>query len=320
MTTLMDTTPRTWFLGLACLALTAASSTAATQNPPPGYLSLHSWWSHARGDNYATTHPHWRGSRGQSQVGYYWSRVEGYVFDPTLPQPTGTIALHAWWHAGREDNFATTRPGWRGSAGQVKEGYGWAGIEGYIFDPTLPQPAGTVALHSWWHPGREDNFATTQSIWRGSAGQVREGYYWSRIEGYVYEVDNYTPFSRGCGVAGGPILEGMLGTRPRAGGSYPVTIRNLRWGQPSGSVLLLYGLSRYPSPLALGGLGMPGCLLHLAGPFQLQCSAAPLGLASCDVPMPNIPGLTFYNQAVVLDARANALGVALSNPAVGVTR
>jgi hypothetical protein len=59
-------------------------------------------------------------------------RIEGYVYDPALPKPAGTVTLHSWYNALRKDNFATTSPSWQGAPGQTRPpNYSWVRKEGH---------------------------------------------------------------------------------------------------------------------------------------------------------------------------------------------
>lgn len=51
-------------------------------NPTPGSK----WFRGATGDNVASSFP-------PTEPGYTFARTEGYVFDPALPQPAGTLPL-----------------------------------------------------------------------------------------------------------------------------------------------------------------------------------------------------------------------------------
>ena len=124
---------------------------------PEGTVPLFSWWNPERGDNFATTKTSWgmpvdkiRWSgehivNSPSREGYRLYRLEGYVFDPLRPQPSGTVPLFSWYHTGRGDNFVTTKTNWGMPLGDirwsnehivnrppVREGYQLYRLEGYI--------------------------------------------------------------------------------------------------------------------------------------------------------------------------------------------
>ena len=200
--------------------------------------ALWSWWHSGREDNFTSTKPswsmpvdavRWSGEEivgGRRQEGYRLYRLEGFVFDPLRPQPSGTVPLYSWYHPGRGDNFVSSDPRWRIPVSSVR----WAGehladssrtsrsgyriyrLEGFVYDPRRPQPPGTLPLYSWWHPGRSDNYATTKLSWSMNPrdiswgnehivnGYAREGYRLYRLEGYVKSPGN-TPESPWSGMA-----------------------------------------------------------------------------------------------------------------------
>lgn len=98
------------------------------------------------------------------------------------------VPLYGWWDGARGDNFATSDPRWAGAPGDRRApDYDFARLEGHVFNPALPQPAGTVPLYSWYSGEREDNFITSDPAWAGAPGDTREpGYGFSRMEGYIY--------------------------------------------------------------------------------------------------------------------------------------
>jgi hypothetical protein len=157
-------------------------------NRPAGTVPLTSWWSPGRGDNHAAGGPTYAGcfsSLRSPDYGFY--RTEGYAFDPTRPAPVGTIPLYRWFSAERGDNWTTTQHAAIGAAGgSLDPDYRFGRLEGYVFDPARPQPAGTVALYSWFSPSRADNWITTQHPTVGRVGgTLSPDYRFVRLEGYV---------------------------------------------------------------------------------------------------------------------------------------
>jgi M6 family metalloprotease-like protein len=150
-----------------------------------GLIPLYSWWNKDRGDNFATTYPAWAGTpgaiRSSGGVNYGFVRVEGFVFDPALPQPQGTVKLYSWYSSMRGDNFITSDPSWAGHPGGTHDpGYIFVRMEGYIHD----QPrAGTLPLTSWWGPTSQDNYATTKPDWGSALGATHGEFTSYRIEG-----------------------------------------------------------------------------------------------------------------------------------------
>jgi M6 family metalloprotease-like protein len=157
-------------------------SPSATLAVSPRLVPLYSWYDGERKDNFATTDPNWSGQPGDRKGNYSFVRIEGLVFNPDLPQPSGTIPLYSWYSPSRQDNFTTTQ--YSPEVGQLPPDYGIARKEGYIHD--APR-RGTLPLVSWYNgaSGYEDNFATTDPRWSGSVGREQAGYTLFRTEGYL---------------------------------------------------------------------------------------------------------------------------------------
>jgi hypothetical protein len=133
---------------------------------------------------------------------------------------------------------------------------------------------------------------------------------------------SHTPFGAGCaGSAGTPDIALVPGREPWIDDTLELAITRLPPGQPAA---LNLGFSRaswqgLALPFPLGAIGMPGCDL-LVGP-DLTCPLAnPAGSATFPLRIPFDPryiGLPFFDQALVLDPGANALGVIVSNGGAG---
>jgi hypothetical protein len=67
-----------------------------------------------------------------------------------------------------------------------------------------------------------------------------------------------------------------------------------------------------PLPASLAILGAPQCTLYISGDLLYGMTNV-LGVSTWTLPIPNTPGFTFYNQAVVFDPVANPLGLTLTN-------
>jgi hypothetical protein len=122
---------------------------------PSGAAALHRWFSLRRDDHYLTSDPAWNGAEGDSRAvpDYSWVRREGFVSrsPSAVGAPGGKLALHTWWSPSRADNLTTSDPTWAGAPGSTRPpDYRWVRLEGYVDDPALPQPAGTVPLHRWY--------------------------------------------------------------------------------------------------------------------------------------------------------------------------
>lgn len=138
------------------------------------------------------------------------------------------------------------------------------------------------------------------------------------------EVINYSaldaeakPFGIGClGSAGVPTLRAT--TPPQVDSSFDVQLANV----PSspGIAVIASGLSytafgALPLPFDLGAIGGAGCQAYVGADFT-QVALAAGGVATSTLTIPNNSGLlgsTMAQQAIVLDATANALGLTTSN-------
>lgn len=100
------------------------------------------------------------------------------------------LPLGTWFSQTRTDHYSSSNPARGSTIGRRNtdgggSGYELVRIEGRVFNPDRPQPPGTVPLYSFWHPGRRDNFQTTDPRWTGS--ETRDGYRRFRLEGYVFD-------------------------------------------------------------------------------------------------------------------------------------
>lgn len=125
----------------------------------------------------------------------------------------------------------------------------------------------------------------------------------------------YATYGAGCsGSRGVPTISAQGSSLPRTGQTFQLHVGNLPLTAPAFLFLGLSDTSYGPTPLpfALGGLGAPGCSI-LASSDQLYLLTNVLGSAVWQLPMPNLPGAVFFNQAIALDPAANALGLSTSN-------
>ncbi len=110
------------------------------------------------------------------------------------PGPAGTVPLYGWWDRVRMDNAALTAPSWAGCPGAFRSpNYGFARVEGYVFDPRQPQPPGTVPIYHWFspeepgNPQNADNMLTSLPAWSTDEPTKSPDYIHGRIEGYVFD-------------------------------------------------------------------------------------------------------------------------------------
>ena len=130
----------------------------------------------------------------------------------------------------------------------------------------------------------------------------------------------FTSYGTGCVASRGvPRLLAQPNSLPRVNNAFSVLIDNLPWSAPT---FLLFGLSNtsssgLPLPFDLSVAGAPGCTLLTSIDNIIPVSNV-LGSAAWTINLPNLPGASFYLQAVPFEASANSLGVALSNGGHGL--
>ena len=127
----------------------------------------------------------------------------------------------------------------------------------------------------------------------------------------------FTSFGSGCkGSAGIPQLTAT--TKPIYGKTFTTMLSGL---QTAAAPFIAVGMSdqqwgAIKLPLDLGLFGMPGCKLFVSADVTLPLKNSS-GTARIDLAIPAtnpwLLGKSLYFQGIVLDAKANTLGVALSN-------
>lgn len=143
-----------------------------------GTVSLRSFYHAGRNDHWTTTAVERLVPAGYEELYRSW---QGYIFSPGGSQPRGTIPLYTWFSDGRNDHLTTSD--WRFIEGNPLYDGSWnpvdiepdesthaplytpARLEGYIFPPDKPKPAGTVPLYRWISFTRRDNFTTSDPEW-----------------------------------------------------------------------------------------------------------------------------------------------------------
>ncbi|HEX5050342.1 MAG TPA: hypothetical protein VFZ65_01090 [Planctomycetota bacterium] len=127
------------------------------------------------------------------------------------------------------------------------------------------------------------------------------------------------PFGSGCaGTAGTPELAAAPFTLPWLGDTMRNVVQTIPATEPG--AVFVSSLGNTP-PVPLGGVGMPGC--DLLVPLDVvEFRAAAAGRAEWALSIPNTPSLaavSFRQQAFVLDAAANAVGLTASNAVLVTT-
>lgn len=163
---------------------------------PAGTIPLHRYYDGDQEDNFTTAQKEWWGcTETRRAPNYKMSRLEGYIFSPLQPQPQGTVRLFSWWSPDRSDNVITSFPTWiywPGGPRTRDPNYQLVGLEGYVFDPSRPQPAGTMPLYAWLSQERDDYWVTTQHARRGAAGEgLDPGYERPTLMGYVFRPSTF---------------------------------------------------------------------------------------------------------------------------------
>lgn len=118
-----------------------ADSTASPATTRP----LRLWVDAATGDNYST---------GLHSLlipaQYSLDETLGRMFTVAPVAPPNTVAVYIWRNDLRKDFLLTTTSSTGTEAAALRaRGYVFVRHDGFVFDPALPQPPGTVALYLW---------------------------------------------------------------------------------------------------------------------------------------------------------------------------
>jgi hypothetical protein len=129
-------------------------------------------------------------------------------------------------------------------------------------------------------------------------------------------------FRVNCVATGGAVPTMTNSGVPEIGGSFSLNLALARAGAPA---TLLIGLSKTAwaggsLPFSMAGLGAPSCSLLVSPDITLGYTASGAGSVTATLNVPidnNLVGGTFHDQFIVIDAGANALGVAVTGGGSG---
>jgi hypothetical protein len=159
-----------------------------------------------------------------------------------------------------------------------------------------------------------------QRPWPGSL--VRGAVLLRHLGVRAHEPAEHAPFGIGCaGSAGTPALAAASDQRPWVGEPFTLELTRLPANAPA---LFMLGSSKtswgaVPLPFALDPLGMPGCAWLVAGDLAVPAGSIG-GTAQLKLGIPAdaaLIGRAFFDQALVADPPANALGITASNATAG---
>jgi len=169
-----------------------------------------------------------------------------------------------------------------------------------------------------WPVSSSGTTVTHRLKWQGNWYTVSKRPWGYRINcGTLPVTAAYTTYGSGCPTKLPPSLTST--GRPLLASSFSVDLANAKARSPA---LLLLGFSNtqwipgIKLPLALGGLGAPGCSLLCSTEVMFPTATDASGNARVGLAIPNarsLLDLKFYNQYFVFDKKVNALGMAASN-------
>jgi hypothetical protein len=109
----------------------------------------------------------------------------------TPARAQATVPLVTFYSPRAGDFFTTSQPAWTCALHRCPNemgDYRVHGMQGHVFNPDRPRPAGTLALWHWFSEEREDNFLTTDPAWNPADGTTRVSgatYTFVRLAGYI---------------------------------------------------------------------------------------------------------------------------------------
>lgn len=185
-----------------------------------------------------------------------------------------------------------------------------------------------------WAPTPGLNLLVEFVVYGNSAGSGIYGYALDNVSGTQAVWGTPATATTGQSRSFGPVIGFVEQTNTAVPVLYsndPPQINNqfrvrLAQAHPSTVALMLLGLSNsshrgLPLPLPLAGVGAPGCSLLASADLLSLVNINGTGTGSLQYNLPNnfyLLNLHIYNQAAILDAGANSLGLAFTNGGVGL--
>ena len=150
-----------------------------------GDTTLSLWFSAERNDHFSDS---LNCSDGCAGSGYVFMHNQALLPDDTV---AGTVALNLYWNASPSklvggvlgDNVASSFP-------PAQAGYVFARVLGQVFDPSQPQPDGTITLKLFYSAAGLDHY-TTASI-EDENDAIAKNYTFVGLIGYAYPPQNAT--------------------------------------------------------------------------------------------------------------------------------
>jgi len=150
------------------------------------------WWDAIRKDNAAMVDPRWIGCPGDTRgPNYHFNRIDGFVYSPDKPQPSGTVALYHWYNAKANDNMLTTHPNYSAPGVTQRGDFRLIGKAGYIYSAKTKKRPGLVPFYTHYSAVIGDAHSTTHPHWDPTDDRWNRGSYspFRKLEGYLIDVN-----------------------------------------------------------------------------------------------------------------------------------
>jgi len=155
---------------------------------------VHRYWHPGNSDHFYTTNPDEIGTTHSGHTGNHGFTCEGAGFTVFNHHHHGLVPVYRYHHAANHNHFytanaseiGTTHPGHSGN-----HGFQCEGILGYVSPHEFP---GSVAIHRYFHPGKNDHFYTVSvnEIGTTQVGHTgNHGYKYEGVLGYAYPAEHH---------------------------------------------------------------------------------------------------------------------------------